>query len=162
MFPISLFCQRAHFIRGIHAHPVVCPPQVDVSDGPHEPRVQARDQVTPLGPHDFDHGVIEALVPLVDVAFHQDHFGFWVRGDEVLGESQGGDVGDGAEFCEELVPLGAGEGRPFAGELCVKGRDPHGAVLHVIVEREGVAAGDPEEVECGLHGWGVGVSEEMG
>ncbi len=125
---------------------------MDVSDGPHEPRVQARDQVTPLAPHDFDHGIIKALVPLVDIAFHEDHFGFRVRRDEVLGKSQRGDVGDGAELGEELVPLSAGERLPFAGELCVKSRDPHGTVLHVIVEREGVATGDPEKVEGGLHG----------
>ena len=107
--------------------------------------------MTPFDPHDFDDGIIKTLVPPLDIAFHQDHFDFRVRRDQILGKSKGGHVNYDAVLCEELIPLFAGERFTFAGELYLKSRDPHCTIMHVIIKREEVTAGDPEKIESDLH-----------
>lgn len=103
-----------------------------------------------------DEGV-EAVVPGVDVALHEDDFGVRVSGDEVLGEADAGRVGHGAVVAQQPVPVAPGEGVAGAVVLGFEGGGPQGQVGGLVEGRVAVVGGDAaEEFERGLHGDGAG------
>ena len=124
---------------------------MDISQRPHKPRVPRRDPIPPLAPYSRYNSIVEALEPSLDIAFHKHHFRFRVHAHEILPECERGHIRHCTVAAEQLIPFVPCEGGAFAGVFGVEGLVPHAAVKDVREEREGVAAGDGEDVEGALH-----------
>lgn len=66
------------------------------------------------------------MQPLVDVAVVKHDFGFGVRGDELFGEADGGDVFDAVVVAQDAVEFFAAPGLALAVEFGAQGFDPEG------------------------------------
>ncbi len=106
-----------------------------------QPRVPIPKEVQEWAPAVHDHRAVEAPVPVVDVALHEDDLRFRIGGHEFAREGHGGRVSrHGAKGAEERVPLGASEGGAPAEEFGVLGRVPGLAVGEVGEPFDGVVA----------------------
>lgn len=119
-----------------------------------QPGVPVPEKIQKRAPAGFDDRGVEAAVPLVDVALHEDDLRFGIHIHEIACEGHGGRVSrDGAKGAEERVPLGAGEGGALAEEFGVLRGVPGAAVGDVGEPFDGVVAFQAEDVEGDLHCW---------
>lgn len=132
---------RLHLLLRLRLEPASNPSKMTVTRRASQPGVPIAEEVQERAPAVLDHGAVEAPVPVLDVAFHEDDLRFWIDGHELTGESHGRGVSrDGAKGAEERVPLGASEGVALAEEFGILRRVPGAAVREVGEPFDGVVA----------------------
>lgn len=138
MVDVHLLQVRAQFGLGRGAEEALEQQLGDVADGAEKVGVQPIQKAMLAVEAVRDDGLLEALVPLVDVAVHEHDFGVRVGGDELGAEGRGRLVADGGAVAEELVPFSDGEGGPRGEVFGQEGGPPHFAVADVGVDGEEV------------------------